>query len=263
MRLDIDRLREATFIARAEHHAVLGSTNDRARQLAGEPAEGLPLLIVADQQTAGRGRGTNRWWTGPGSLALSLLLDSRQVPLAEPSQSPLVALAVAVALVETLAPRLPHQTVGIHWPNDVMAAGRKLAGILIEATPERRFIVGIGVNTNNSMADAPAELKTTATTMLDLTGQAHDPTTLLIDLLGNLQRGFGGMAESPESIALRADRLCLQHGRPLTLRSGNRTISGRCEGIAPDGALKLDTSEGRRTFYSGVLLPGNPVPDSP
>ena len=84
----------------------------------------LPLLVVADRQTAGRGRGANRWWTGPGALAFSLLVDGRTVG-ADRSRSPLVALAAAVAVVDTVAPLLPAHQVGIHWPNDVLVAERK------------------------------------------------------------------------------------------------------------------------------------------
>jgi len=262
---DADRVLQQTFVAQVEHHATIASTNDRAIQYAtglratsqrsaGQCGE-LPLLIVADCQTAGRGRGRHRWWTGRGSLAMSLLLDAGQPWATDLSSPPMVALAVGVALVETLAPKIPSHTVGIHWPNDIMAADRKLAGILVEVLPDRRHVVGIGINTNNFLHDAPTELRDTATTLRELTGEQHDHTRLLIELLGQIEHAFSQLASAPQQIAARANGRCLQRGRMLTLQSGNRSVRGRCGGIAPDGALILDTPRGRQSYYSGVLLP--------
>lgn len=250
--LQIDRTLEQTFVARAEHHGRLTSTNDRASRCAAEGSGELPLLVTADQQSAGRGRGANRWWTGRGSLAFSLLLGPEQLFASGPTRSPLVALAAAVAITEVVAPLVPSQIVGIHWPNDVMAGGRKLAGILVEVLAGGRHIVGIGLNTNNSLAEAPAELRETATTLLELTGREHDQTTILIHLLRRLESGFAELSE-PDRIATRAGALCLQREKTLTIELGKRSITGRCAGIAPDGALLLDTPDGRRTFHSGVL----------
>jgi BirA family biotin operon repressor/biotin-[acetyl-CoA-carboxylase] ligase len=251
--LDINRLLRETFVARAEYHPTLSSTNDRARACAGEGGGRLPLLIVADSQTAGRGRGRHRWWTGPGSLAFSLLLDPGQAGVTQVGVSPLVALAAAVAVVETVAPLIASRRVGIEWPNDVMAAGGKLAGVLVEVLPDQRCIVGIGVNTNNSLAQAPPELKVAATTLRELTGVTHDQTTILVTLLQHLEDRLGELASQPGRIGTRANALCLQHGKLLTLHPGERSVTGRCAGIAADGALLLEVPGGRRAFYSGML----------
>jgi len=250
--LDTVRLVRQTFVARVEHHPVLDSTNDRAKRCAAEGPPPLPLLIVADRQTAGRGRGTNRWWTGEGGLACSLLVDLAAAGIAQ-SRSPLVSLGAALAVAETVAPLLPSHAVGLRWPNDVCADGRKLAGILIEGLAGGLQVVGIGLNANNTIADAPAELHPIATTLRDLTGRPHDPTSILVELLRHLERVFRQLVSDPAGVAARADALCLQRGEILALESGNRTIDGRCAGIAPDGALVLDTREGRQMLYSGVL----------
>jgi BirA family biotin operon repressor/biotin-[acetyl-CoA-carboxylase] ligase len=251
--LDTDRLLRETFVARAEHHSTLSSTNDRARQCAAVGTGELPLLVVADRQTAGRGRGGHRWWTGQGSLAFSLLLDPGQVAVKQRGRSPLVALAAAVAVVETVEPLIASHQPGIRWPNDVVAAGRKLAGVLVEVLPDQRWIVGIGVNTNNSPAEAPPELRPVAATLLELTGVTHDQTTILVTLLQNLEEKLAQLASEPERIGARADELCLQRGKLLTLHPGDRSVTGRCAGIAPDGALLLETPSGRQAFYSGML----------
>ncbi len=253
MALDTNRLVRETFVARVEHYPVLGSTNDRAKQSAAASPGPLPLLIVADRQTVGRGRGANRWWTGRGSLALSLLLDGRPWP-ADPAHGPLVSLAAAAAVSQVVAPLLPGQTVGIHWPNDVFAAGRKLAGVLVEVPPGGLYVVGVGLNLNNTLREGPAELQSTAVSLLDLTGRQHDPTEFIAALLQRFASLLGYLPHAPDNISQLADALCLQHGKTLSVETAGKTVRGNCRGIAPDGALLLDTSHGRVKIVSGIVL---------
>jgi BirA family biotin operon repressor/biotin-[acetyl-CoA-carboxylase] ligase len=250
--MDTDLLVRETFARRAEHYATVGSTNDLARQWAAQGVGPLPLLIVADEQTAGRGRGSNRWWTGKGSLACSLLVDLDDGGF-EPRCTPLVSLASAVAIARTAQRRLPSHTVGVHWPNDVFVAGRKLAGVLVEVLADRRVIVGIGLNTNNALRDAPPPLRKTATTLRELTGAPHDHTEILLELLAHLADGLGQLTSAPEQIAAAANALCSQRGGTLAIQSGRRLVRGRCLGIDADGGLLLETAGGRRTLYSGVV----------
>jgi BirA family transcriptional regulator, biotin operon repressor / biotin---[acetyl-CoA-carboxylase] ligase len=249
--LDINAVLAKTFVARAEHHPTLGSTNDRARACIGDRGP-LPLLIVADRQTAGRGRGTNRWWTGAGSLAFSLLLPPNMLP-ADPRRGPLVALATGVAVVEAVRPLVGDAALGIYWPNDVMVADRKLAGILVEATPDRSHIVGIGINTNNTTTDAPAEIRDRIVTLADLTDCIQNTTAILIDILRHFERALAQLPTKPEDLASRANAMCLQIGRTLTICVGNESATGRCAGIGPDGALLIDTADARREYRSGTL----------
>jgi BirA family biotin operon repressor/biotin-[acetyl-CoA-carboxylase] ligase len=294
MTIDAVRVMRETSVARVEYHPTLDSTNTRAAECAARGAIDLPLLVVADRQTAGRGRGGNRWWSSPGSLTFSLLIDAATVAAGE-ERSPLVALAAAVAVVDCVAPLLPTHQVGIYWPNDVyvhigqsqggadipvcreelahrgrqeclphqsechqsedhLMPDHKLAGILVEVLPDRRHVIGIGLNVNNSLADASAELRETAVTLRDLSGRDHDRTAVLIDLLRRLEGLFLQLRESPKEIAGRADSLCLQRGRGLTLRWSNRTVAGVCRGIAADGAIVLETPGGIETFLSGDVM---------
>jgi BirA family biotin operon repressor/biotin-[acetyl-CoA-carboxylase] ligase len=250
--LDEERLIRETFVAAVEHHRTIPSTNDRAKELAAEGATPLPVLIVADEQTAGRGRGANRWWTGQGSLAVSLVIDAGN-PGIERVRSPLVAMAAAVAVTETVAARLPAMKVGVHWPNDVYLQGRKLAGVLVEVPSARHCILGIGMNTNNTITAGPREIQDRAVSLADLTGRRYEHTGLLIDLLGRLELMLRQVAESPAAVGHRANGLCLQRGQTLTIDAGKQTLTGRCAGIAPDGALLIDAKSGRSVFYSGVV----------
>lgn len=251
--LNLESLLATGFLARVEHYPSLGSTNDYARETAAASGGELPLLIIADEQTAGRGRGANRWWTGTGSLACSLLFDPAAAGI-ERRYFSMIPLAAAVAIAETAASLASGQAAGIHWPNDVFVAGRKLAGVLVEALPDGRHILGFGCNVNNSLEQAPDELRAIATSLIDLTARTHYRTAVLLDVLERLQQRLEQLAERPETLGRRADELCLQRGRALTLQSGNRRATGLCAGIAPDGALLLETPRGLETHYSGVLV---------
>jgi len=165
----------------------------------------------------------------------------------------LVSLAAGVAVVEALAPLVPGHEIGIHWPNDVMLDGRKLAGILIEVLSDGKLVIGIGINTNNTAADAPEEVRPRVVTLLDVTGQVYDPTELLIAILCQLQRQLAELARSPESVAGRTDKLCLQRGKRLQIVQGEKQIEGRCLGIAADGALIIENEGRQQAVYTGAV----------
>jgi BirA family biotin operon repressor/biotin-[acetyl-CoA-carboxylase] ligase len=251
--LDVQRLLRAGCLSHVEHHHSLSSTNDRARELARELPADQSALVIADEQTAGRGRGRNRWWTGAGSVACSLVLD----PAAQGIRRvhyPLISLATAVAIVDALSPILSRGQLGLHWPNDVFASGRKLAGILVESLPDGKHIIGLGLNVNNRAADAPVELRARTTSLADLAGRQHSRTEILLLVLARLWPNLGQLAANAAELARRADRACLQHGRPLMLEIGDRRVEGTCAGIADDGALVLRTERGTERFYSGTLI---------
>ncbi|MBN1589128.1 MAG: biotin--[acetyl-CoA-carboxylase] ligase [Pirellulales bacterium] len=256
--MDLQHILSETFVASAEHHEVLGSTNDLARRRADE---GLPFprLITAEHQTSGRGRGANVWWTGQGSLAMSLLLPSESIP-EEAGRSILISLVTAVAVVDTLRPIVETQPLtggsvllGLHWPNDVFLSGRKLAGILIEVLPNRAHVIGIGINTNNTAADAPDNVRPRVITLRDATGVVCDHVELLIGLLNRMELGLRALSVDPNAIAQAANERCLQQGQILSIQMGKKQLTGRCLGIAPDGALLIDTPDGPRPCHSGVV----------
>lgn len=250
---DWSALTAAGLVDRAEYFPSLGSTNDHARERAAMLARDVRLLVVADEQTAGRGRGANRWWTGSGSLAFSLLFDpiARQI---ERRYLPMNSLAAAIAIAETAAAATARLDIGLHWPNDVFIGERKLAGVLIEALPDGRHVLGIGCNVNNRLAEAPPEVAAIAASLADVTEKVHSRGELLGEILRRLGERLDELSSYPESVGRRADELCLQHGKLLTIRTGNREVSGVCAGIADDGALLLDALTGRQVFYSGVLV---------
>jgi BirA family biotin operon repressor/biotin-[acetyl-CoA-carboxylase] ligase len=251
--LDVDYLRGTEIANLLDYNPKVTSTNDRARELSAGVAQGDTVLVVADEQTEGRGRGSNRWWTGSGSLAFSLLFDPALRGV-ERRWTAMISLAAASGIVDAVQGLIPNTKVGLHWPNDVFVENRKLAGVLVEALADGRHIVGVGINVNNSLAEAPDELKKIATSLVDVTGREIDRTRLLVGVVTALHGAIDVLAASPEQLGRYCNDLCLQHEHTLTLDTGHERITGICDGIADDGALILETKKGRETFYSGVLI---------
>lgn len=257
---DLRRLRSETVIREVEHHAEIGSTNDRGLALCSEKNLSVPYLILAELQSAGRGRGANRWWSSDGALMFSVVIDAKDYKLPE-SRWPQISLTVGVAVCETLAV-LANSTsdqaahsVGLKWPNDVWLNNRKVCGILMEVPPTRsgRLVIGIGLNVNNSFATAPAELSLIATSLGDETGLTFDRSGVLKTLLQQLDRDLKRLAESDHSLVECWQSRCVLRGRNVSIDSGQRVVTGLCLGIADDGALRLQTPNGEQRFYGGVL----------
>jgi BirA family biotin operon repressor/biotin-[acetyl-CoA-carboxylase] ligase len=178
-------------------------------------------------------------------------------PAAWGSDRPLLparSLAVAVAIADAISPALAGRHVGLHWPNDVFVDGRKLAGVLLDVLPDHRHVLGIGLNVNNRLAEAPPDVQARATTLCELTGQTHDRTELLLALLANIKDALHLTTEAPELLGQRFAQLCLQVGCELTVEAAGRRTTGRCAGIADDGALLLTTPQGEQRIYSGRLV---------
>ena len=253
--IDIARILAEGRIAAVEHLRTVTSTQDYAHRLArDQPFAGVEgaVLVIADEQTAGRGRGANLWWTAPGSLALSLIAAPAYYGLPQ-APVPQASLASGVAVIDAVEPWTLLHPLGLHWPNDVFLAGKKLSGILIDVLPDGRHIVGIGLNINNTFAAAPEEVQTRATSLIQITGPPLDRSQVLLSLLHTLDDALRDLAADAETFGQRFDDLCLQIGHELTVETSGRRTTGRCAGIAPDGALLLDTLGGRQRIYSGVL----------
>lgn len=250
--IDPLRVERETFVAEADVHAELGSTNDHALRLAPTAAR-LPRLIVASRQTAGRGRGANRWWAEAGALTFSLLLDVPRLPL---ERWPQVSLAVGGAVCGAIATMVPAADVRLKWPNDVYVDGRKAGGILLEVPPAPaagRIVIGIGLNVNNSLSGAPPEVRARAVSLRNIRGTPLDLTDVLIAVLRGIERDLALLGDSDPALPARWRRLCLLSGRSVAIYNGGRAVAGTCLGIDDDGALLLQTEAGPRRFLGGVV----------
>jgi BirA family biotin operon repressor/biotin-[acetyl-CoA-carboxylase] ligase len=253
---DLARIRSGPWLAAVEHHEQIGSTSDRALELARQDQLSLPHLVLADRQFDGRGRGSNQWWATEGSLTFSLLIDASQSSL-DGAKWPVLSLSTGLAICEALEQIAPGGDFGVKWPNDVYCAGRKLCGILIESpsASRGRIVVGIGLNVNNSLAAAPPDIQSAATSLVDYLQRPLDMTAVLLNLLTSLRARWQELGRSgfaPHAADFR--RRCILDGRTLQVSSGPRLLTGRCLGIAESGSLLLQTESGREEIVTGSVV---------
>jgi len=254
---DLERIRKSGLLRQLEFREEIESTNDLAIALLKESVLELPALVLAARQTAGRGRGTNRWWAGAGALTFSLVIAPETSGISSerwPRLSHCAALAVAEA-IEELAPPAEAQ---LKWPNDVYLAGRKVCGVLVEVpAPTRgepqRVIVGIGVNVNNSLAQAPQDVRARATSLGDAFARQFDMTGFLLTLLQRFHDAVAHLAAADAVLFAGWSRRCLLTGRTVAIDIGGRVVRGRCRGVSEDGALLVDASTGLERVLGGIV----------
>ncbi|MEO6723729.1 MAG: biotin--[acetyl-CoA-carboxylase] ligase [Blastocatellia bacterium] len=239
--------------------ATLGSTNDHLKQMSDAPEF---TCVVADEQTAGRGRRNRAWHSAPGEgLYLSLLLRPPKFAM----KIPLLSLMSAVAVAETL---LKHGAVGvdIKWPNDVLVNERKLSGILIEAVSngagsdssrDTRVIVGVGVNLNHPSPLAfPEEFRQTATSLRIETGMAIEVEAFRDQLLLRLAHWYECWKRGEEQLILDGwQRLSsYSRGQQVVVTLDHEQVFGRTAGLNDDGALLVQPADGSmRTILAGEV----------
>ena len=174
-----------------EYHAEIPSTQDRVREMLRQVSKPkLPCLVVANRQTAGRGRGDKRWWSGEGALLMSLGFELSPEFLMR-DQLPTLSVTVAQSVIKVLRRYLPKQSIELHLPNDVNVDGRKICGILLESPMPQYGILGIGLNVNNRLRDIPSTFLSdladrSVTSMIELLGIETDISRLTSELLTEL-----------------------------------------------------------------------------
>lgn len=250
----LKRISDESFVAKIDYHVELSSTNDRALELVEQGNVQSPLLVIAESQTAGRGRGNNQWWSADGALTFSLVLHADHVDL-PPERRPQISLTAGLGVCEALAEIMPGHNFSLKWPNDVYLGRKKVCGILVEVPPrdEQHFVVGIGINVNNSFNNAPADLRSTATSLFDEAGEECDRVEILLRVLQRLAEALDLLTNDPGELTKAFSRRCLLSGRTVHLQAGANATIGRCLGIAGDGALLIETDSGLRRAFGGVI----------
>jgi BirA family biotin operon repressor/biotin-[acetyl-CoA-carboxylase] ligase len=237
------------------HYPVLGSTNDLAHDLlrAGWPHG---TLVLADRQTAGRGRGGRRWEAAPGAALLCSLLLRPDLPAA---RAPLLMMAAALATADA-ATGVTGRPAALKWPNDVLlatAAGPpgKAAGILVETTfagaTVTTAVLGIGIN----VAAHPPHLP--ATDLSAVAGRPVARSDVLTALLESLERWLARLAAGDDTAIFAAWRSRLiTLGQSVQVATAGETYPAVAEAVAPDGALlvRLASGELRRLTAAEVTL---------
>jgi BirA family biotin operon repressor/biotin-[acetyl-CoA-carboxylase] ligase len=243
------RLKSRTFGRKIYAFESIDSTNTCARALASNDApEGA--IVVADFQTAGKGR-LGRSWSAAAAenLLFSVILRPRIAPEGVNLLPLLTAVAVARAVSEKSGLKADCK-----WPNDLLLHGKKFCGILLEGVLSEGgldfVIAGIGVNVNQVLF--PNGLKERATSLRIESGKEFDREELLRAVLREFENLY---AEEKEDEFKSVPQLWTSHsgmiGKTVEIESEGTTLTGRAEGIAPDGALILRTDAGLRSVYAG------------
>ncbi|MGA8366099.1 MAG: biotin--[acetyl-CoA-carboxylase] ligase [Candidatus Acidiferrales bacterium] len=238
------RLYGTPFARHIHHFFKVDSTNTVAMRL-GEQGEPHGTVVLAEEQTAGRGR-AGRTWISEKSTGIHCTVLLR--PPIPPAHAPLLTLVAGLAARDAAAE--DFDTIpDIRWPNDLLAAGRKFAGILTEmnAEPDRIHyaVVGIGMNVNQTRM--PAELAQTATSLRIETGKTHSRFELLIRLLRHLDRYYNQFTSDGAAPILRrfAEVSSYFEGKRVRITTAAESFTGTTAGLDPSGVLRVTRDDGR------------------
>ncbi|WP_052218623.1 biotin--[acetyl-CoA-carboxylase] ligase [Thermincola ferriacetica] len=230
--------------SRIVHFDTIGSTNDKGKELA---ANGAPegLVIVAEEQTTGRGR-LGRTWSSPKGRGIWMSVILR--PEINPMDAPKLTLLTAVALARTFD-SYPGIQPGIKWPNDVFIKGKKIAGVLTEMNAELErinyVVVGIGVNVNTSRAELPPEIENIATSLYIETGKSWSRKDFLTKLLEELEALYLSFKMGEYAAVVEEwKKYSVTLNKKIKVTSPGVALEGTAVDLDDDGALIVRTRDG-------------------
>ena len=247
-------LRGTIFSQHIHHYYRIGSTSTTAMEAASADApEGS--VFLAEQQTAGRGRGSNKWLSAQSEGIYCSVLLRPPVP---PSEALVLSLAAGLAVQSAVQEVDSRVVPDLKWPNDLLLQGKKFCGILTEMTAEptrvRYIVVGIGINVNQT--EFPDSLKETATSLRMVTGTEWSRVDLCAALLKSLDREYRNLlnnSNAHQSILRRfQERSSTVRGSQVRIEE-NGGFEGVTEGLDPRGFLLVRTEAGLRTVLSGTV----------
>jgi BirA family transcriptional regulator, biotin operon repressor / biotin---[acetyl-CoA-carboxylase] ligase len=244
---DLKRLREGVRPFKLVWCPRMRSTNDRAIAMRKRDQLFAPTLVVTGHQTAGRGRGGNKWFSNGGVLTATFAIAAEDA--LAPNQTPLLA---GLAVRSTAAQISGNDDIQLKWPNDIVLGGRKLAGLLCERL-DKIDLIGVGLNLNLDPADAPASLRSRLTSLWRISGQVFDPTDALIALTRCLEQTLARRRQQPFSVLL-ADyqkHNCLTGRTVAVVGDDTETVSGMCEGVDGHGRLLVRQDETLHRLMAG------------
>jgi len=238
------RLYGTPFARRIYHFFKIDSTNAVAMRL-GEAGEPHGTIVIAEEQTAGRGRAGRSWISEKSAGIYCSILLRPPIP---PAHAPLLTLVAGLAARDAAAEDLDTLP-DIRWPNDLLVGGRKVCGILTEmhAEPDRIHyaVIGIGMNVNQSKM--PEELSDIATSLRIETGKIHSRLELLIRLLRSVDRYYNQfLADGAAPIVRRfAEVSSYFKGKRVRITTSTETFTGTTAGLEPSGVLRVARDDGR------------------
>jgi BirA family biotin operon repressor/biotin-[acetyl-CoA-carboxylase] ligase len=233
---DLHRIRREAKPFRLHWFPRLRSTNDHAAVLRKRGELFAPAIILTGHQLAGRGRGSNSWWSGAGSLTVTFVL-----PIDEDLAPHHVPLIAGLAVRSVAADLAMNDDIQLKWPNDLLFEQRKLAGLLCERI-DKADLIGVGMNLNVRLADVSKSLRERVTSLNLILGRPVDPSSAVIRMAGQLHKMLSHRDEQSFRTLLREyDQHHALVGRRVTVSNapGEPAVSGKCEGLDETGRLLL------------------------
>lgn len=256
---ETQRLLSGRFGRAIRHLTEIDSTNSEALRWATDPVAPAPdgAVVIADAQTAGRGRWGRTWVSGAHtSLMFSLILR----PSLPADRLELLTTLMGVATVEAIVEAAGVEA-GLKWPNDVVAGGRKLAGILVESQSRagriETMVAGVGINLDLRDANLPDEIAERATSIAELEVMVPDRAVLLAAILSWAEPLYDNLwtdAGPAEVVALASARSVVLGAEVTLLLPDGGTSTGLARRLAADGSLVVDLPGGERRVRSGEVV---------
>jgi len=238
------RLKGSLFGKRIYHFFKTDSTNRIAFEL-GHSGEPEGAVVLAEEQTAGRGRAGHAWHSErTAGIYVTLLLRPKLAPV----QAPLLTMTAGLS-VHTAVEAVTGLVVDLKWPNDLMVRGKKAGGILTEMHADpgaiRFVVVGIGLNVNQERF--PGELANAATSLRQETGKPQSRMELLVRLLREFESDYNRFVrEGVASVVKRFEVLSsYAHGKRVRITNGTESFLGTTAGLGPEGLLQVERDDGR------------------
>ena len=247
------RLHQGPIGKRIHHFFKTDSTNSVAMRL-GERGEPHGTLVIAEEQTAGRGRGGHAWHSEKtNGIYMTVLLR----PPISPQHAPLITMVAGLAVRDAILEQT-GVVPDLRWPNDLLFGRKKFCGILTEMNAEQDRIhfvaVGIGINVNH--LKVPDELAAIATSLRIETGRSHSRVEIVARLLRHLDSYYNRfVSDGAESIVARFSEVSsYAHGKRVRIATTTGTYTGTTDGLEPGGLLRVRRDDGRTVpVISGTL----------
>ena len=246
-------LKDIEIISDVIYFEETDSTNVQAKAL-GQAGASHGTLIIAEQQSAGRGRRGRSWESPAGSSIYTTLLLR---PEFEPVKAPMLTLVMAVSVADGIREATGLET-SIKWPNDIVLNGKKICGILTEMSTEINHInyvvIGVGINVNQETF--PVELEQTATSLKNESGKTFSRAEIIASIMEKFEKYYKIFLEKEDLSGIQEfyNSILINRGREVRILEPGNEYNAFAVGINETGELLVDTADGvRKNIYAGEV----------